>query len=269
MIARRNALSFVIGFGSFGFRLLLALELDLIHVFVALAARSGLGLLFFLLLGFGQFLGRDRRGRGRRRPALQHDLRVVDDAAMRGARQVFFAVVATTVVLVSVFAPLMFMPGLGNFLFRPLFLSVAVAMVIAFVLPVSMHPMALAGFPVAVAVLLGLASLLFVAATKARRQGPPLPTARLGMITLPDARRPARNDVSSSASASACAAIVGSLVGRSDQLPAAQTAAATCSDRNSASSCLRICTASRDSSTSTSAHDTVPSLGTSRIIRAP
>ena len=31
------------------------------------------------------------------------------------------------------------------------------AMVIAFVLPVSMHPMALAGFPVAVAVLLGLA----------------------------------------------------------------------------------------------------------------
>ena len=37
------------------------------------------------------------------------------------------------------------------------FMYVVVAVVIAFVLPVSMHPMALAGFPVAVAVLLGLA----------------------------------------------------------------------------------------------------------------
>src|SRR5262249_2560090 len=48
-------------------------------------------------------------------------------AAQRGARQVFFAVVATTIVLISVFAPLMFMPGFIGRLFRELAVAVAAA----------------------------------------------------------------------------------------------------------------------------------------------
>ncbi len=67
----------VLGFGGLGFSLLLAFEFDLIHVLVA-HALDGLG---FLLgaLGLGEFLGSDRRGGRRRSPALQHDLRVVDN----------------------------------------------------------------------------------------------------------------------------------------------------------------------------------------------
>jgi multidrug efflux pump len=48
-------------------------------------------------------------------------------AAQRGARQVFFAVVATTIVLISVFAPLMFLPGFIGRLFVELAVSVAAA----------------------------------------------------------------------------------------------------------------------------------------------
>ena len=48
-------------------------------------------------------------------------------ASQRGARQVFFAVVATTVVLISVFAPLMFMPGYIGRLFVELAVAIAAA----------------------------------------------------------------------------------------------------------------------------------------------
>ena len=48
-------------------------------------------------------------------------------AAQRGARQVFFAVVATTIVLISVFAPLMFMPGYIGRLFVELAVAISAA----------------------------------------------------------------------------------------------------------------------------------------------
>ena len=48
-------------------------------------------------------------------------------AAERGARQVFFAVVATTVVLLSVFAPLLFLPGYVGRLFVELAAAIAAA----------------------------------------------------------------------------------------------------------------------------------------------
>jgi multidrug efflux pump len=51
-------------------------------------------------------------------------------AAERGARQVFFAVLATTAVLISVFAPLMFLPGYTGRLFVEL--AVAIAGAVAF-----------------------------------------------------------------------------------------------------------------------------------------
>ncbi|MFZ4066905.1 MAG: efflux RND transporter permease subunit [Phenylobacterium sp.] len=62
-------------------------------------------------------------------------------AAQRGAAQVFFAVVATTVVLVSVFAPLMFMPGFTGRLFVELAVSVAAAVVFSAILALSLSPM--------------------------------------------------------------------------------------------------------------------------------
>ena len=62
-------------------------------------------------------------------------------AAQRGARQVFFAVVATTVVLISVFAPLMFMPGFTGRLFVELAVSVAAAVFFSAVLALSLSPM--------------------------------------------------------------------------------------------------------------------------------
>ncbi|OYX03786.1 MAG: multidrug transporter AcrB, partial [Caulobacter vibrioides] len=46
-------------------------------------------------------------------------------AAERGTRQVFFAVVATTIVLISVFAPLMFLPGYIGRLFVELAVTIA------------------------------------------------------------------------------------------------------------------------------------------------
>ena len=62
-------------------------------------------------------------------------------AAQRGAAQVFFAVVATTVVLVAVFAPLMFMPGFTGRLFVELAVAIAAAMVFSSILALSLSPM--------------------------------------------------------------------------------------------------------------------------------
>src|SRR5262249_36260453 len=62
-------------------------------------------------------------------------------AAERGARQVFFAVVATTVVLVSVFAPLMFLPGYIGRLFVELAVAIASAIVFSAFLALSLSPM--------------------------------------------------------------------------------------------------------------------------------
>ncbi|MDB5467270.1 MAG: multidrug transporter AcrB, partial [Phenylobacterium sp.] len=61
--------------------------------------------------------------------------------AQRGARQVFFAVVATTVVLISVFAPLMFMPGYIGRLFVELAVAIAAAVAFSAVLALSLSPM--------------------------------------------------------------------------------------------------------------------------------
>jgi len=62
-------------------------------------------------------------------------------AAQRGARQVFFAVVATTIVLISVFAPLMFMPGYIGRLFRELAVAVAASVFFSALLALSLSPM--------------------------------------------------------------------------------------------------------------------------------
>ena len=62
-------------------------------------------------------------------------------AAERGARQVFFAVVATTLVLISVFAPLMFMPGYIGRLFVELATAITAAVAFSAVLALSLSPM--------------------------------------------------------------------------------------------------------------------------------
>ncbi|HEY8572440.1 efflux RND transporter permease subunit [Phenylobacterium sp.] len=62
-------------------------------------------------------------------------------ASQRGARQVFFAVVATTIVLISVFAPLMFMPGFIGRLFVELAVAVAAAVAFSALLALSLSPM--------------------------------------------------------------------------------------------------------------------------------
>jgi len=62
-------------------------------------------------------------------------------AAQRGARQVFFAVVATTIVLIAVFAPLMFMPSYIGRLFRELAVAVAAAVFFSAILALSLSPM--------------------------------------------------------------------------------------------------------------------------------
>jgi multidrug efflux pump len=61
--------------------------------------------------------------------------------AQRGARQVFFAVVATTIVLISVFAPLMFMPGYIGRLFVELAVAIAAAVAFSALLALSLSPM--------------------------------------------------------------------------------------------------------------------------------
>ena len=62
-------------------------------------------------------------------------------AAMRGARQVFFAVVATTIVLISVFGPLMFLPGYIGRLFVELAVAIASAVAFSAFLALSLSPM--------------------------------------------------------------------------------------------------------------------------------
>ncbi len=60
---------------------------------------------------------------------------------MRGTRQVFFAVVTTTIVLISVFAPLMFMAGYTGRLFRELAVAVAASIGFSALLALSLSPM--------------------------------------------------------------------------------------------------------------------------------
>ena len=62
-------------------------------------------------------------------------------AAERGAKQVFFAVIATTIVLISVFAPLMFLPGYIGRLFVELAVTVATAVGFSALLALSLSPM--------------------------------------------------------------------------------------------------------------------------------
>ena len=62
-------------------------------------------------------------------------------AAGRGSRQVFFAVVATTIVLISVFAPLMFLPGYVGRLFVELAVAIAAAVAFSAFLALSLSPM--------------------------------------------------------------------------------------------------------------------------------
>jgi multidrug efflux pump len=62
-------------------------------------------------------------------------------AAQRGARQVFFAVVATTIVLMAVFAPMMFMPGYIGKLFVELAVAITAAIAFSALLALSLSPM--------------------------------------------------------------------------------------------------------------------------------
>jgi multidrug efflux pump len=62
-------------------------------------------------------------------------------AAERGAKQVFFAVIATTAVLLAVFAPLMFLPGYIGRLFVELAVAIAAAVFFSALLALSLSPM--------------------------------------------------------------------------------------------------------------------------------
>jgi multidrug efflux pump len=62
-------------------------------------------------------------------------------AATRGARQVFFAVIATTAVLIAVFGPLMFLPGYIGRLFVELAVAIAAAVAFSAFLALSLSPM--------------------------------------------------------------------------------------------------------------------------------
>ena len=58
-----------------------------------------------------------------------------------GTRQVFFAVVATTIVLLSVFVPLMFLPGYIGRLFVELAVAIAAAVAFSAFLAFTLSPM--------------------------------------------------------------------------------------------------------------------------------
>src|SRR5690606_15874194 len=62
-------------------------------------------------------------------------------AAFNGSRQVAFAVVATTVVLIAVFVPVLFMDGTSGILFRELSITIATAVFFSAVLALSLTPM--------------------------------------------------------------------------------------------------------------------------------
>lgn len=65
-------------------------------------------------------------------------------AAVLGTRQVFFAVVATTVVLISVFVPISFLPSTAGRLFREFGIVLAAAMIISSFVALSLVPAAAA-----------------------------------------------------------------------------------------------------------------------------
>ena len=62
-------------------------------------------------------------------------------AAYRGSKQVAFAIIATTVVLVSVFIPLIFIKGLIGKLFSEMALTLSFAVVISSFVALSLSPM--------------------------------------------------------------------------------------------------------------------------------
>ncbi len=62
-------------------------------------------------------------------------------AAERGTRQVFFAVIATTLVLLAVFAPLLFLPGYVGRLFVELAAAIAAAVAFSAFLALTLSPM--------------------------------------------------------------------------------------------------------------------------------
>ncbi|MEQ8860273.1 MAG: efflux RND transporter permease subunit [Pseudomonadales bacterium] len=67
-------------------------------------------------------------------------------AAVLGARQVFFAVVATTAVLVAAFVPIAFLPGTAGRLFQEFGIVLAIAVIISSFVALSLVPASLAGF---------------------------------------------------------------------------------------------------------------------------
>ncbi|MGD9599105.1 MAG: efflux RND transporter permease subunit [Steroidobacteraceae bacterium] len=68
-------------------------------------------------------------------------------AAVIGTRQVFFAVIATTAVLIAVFVPIAFLPGTAGRLFREFGVVLAVAMAISSFVSLSLVPAAAARLP--------------------------------------------------------------------------------------------------------------------------
>lgn len=70
-------------------------------------------------------------------------------AALLGTRQVFFAVIATTIVLVAVFIPIAFLPGTAGRLFREFGLVLAVAVAISSFVALTLVPAAMARMPLA------------------------------------------------------------------------------------------------------------------------
>ena len=62
-------------------------------------------------------------------------------ASLRGGRQVFFAVVATTAVLVAVFIPLIFLPGLIGRIFTELAVTITGAVVLSSFVALTLSPM--------------------------------------------------------------------------------------------------------------------------------
>ncbi len=62
-------------------------------------------------------------------------------AALRGAKQVYFAVIATTAVLLAVFAPLLFLPGFIGRLFVELGVAIGGAVLVSAFLALSLGPM--------------------------------------------------------------------------------------------------------------------------------
>ncbi|MDT7042955.1 efflux RND transporter permease subunit [Candidatus Nitronereus thalassa] len=68
-------------------------------------------------------------------------------AAVLGTRQVFFAVIATTITLVSVFLPIAFLPGQTGRLFREFGLVLAIAVIISSFVAVTLCPMMASRLP--------------------------------------------------------------------------------------------------------------------------